>query len=222
MKAVLNRISKYSKLLLKCDVFRTFVLFLKIKRPRSTSIIVYRKSEFILSKSAYVEMKPSSNLHINLLNTKKRRINNGGIYLDSNSKLICNGSFSTYEGVKIFIHENAVLELGKSSFINENTIIFCSTRISIGDNCAIARDCMIRDTDSHSILDSNHKPQTYKKPIIIGNHVWIGASAIILKGVTIGDGAIIAAGSVVTKDIPSRCLVGGNPARIIKENIDWK
>ena len=56
----------------------------------------------------------------------------------------------------------------------------------------------------------------------IGNHVWIGAKAMIMKGVNIGDGAIIAAGAVVTKDVPARCLVAGVPAKVIKTDIEWK
>ena len=58
--------------------------------------------------------------------------------------------------------------------------------------------------------------------IKIGNHVWIGQNAAILKGVTIGDGAIVAANAVVTKDVPAHCAVGGNPAKVIKENVYWK
>jgi acetyltransferase-like isoleucine patch superfamily enzyme len=60
------------------------------------------------------------------------------------------------------------------------------------------------------------------KPVHIGNHVWIGMNVMILKGVTIGDGAIIAAGSVVNRDVPERCLAGGVPAKVIKENVQWE
>ena len=56
----------------------------------------------------------------------------------------------------------------------------------------------------------------------IGNKVWIASGAMILPGITIGDGAIVAAGAVVTKDVPSRCMVAGVPAKVIKENVDWK
>ena len=65
-------------------------------------------------------------------------------------------------------------------------------------------------------------PSHDTKPVTIGNHVWICSNSIVLKGVTIGDGAIIAAGAVVTKDVPSKCMVGGNPAKIIRTNVDWQ
>jgi acetyltransferase-like isoleucine patch superfamily enzyme len=58
-------------------------------------------------------------------------------------------------------------------------------------------------------------------PVHIGSHVWIGARALILKGVRIGDGAVVAAGSVVTRDVPSRALVAGNPAQVIREDVSW-
>lgn len=60
------------------------------------------------------------------------------------------------------------------------------------------------------------------QPVEIGNNVWIGVGTTILKGVTIGDGAIIAAGSVVTKDIPARCLAAGVPAKVIKTDVEWE
>ena len=56
----------------------------------------------------------------------------------------------------------------------------------------------------------------------IGNNVWIGTNVTVLKGVTIGDGAIIAAGSVVSEDVPANCMAAGIPAKVVKENIEWK
>jgi len=73
------------------------------------------------------------------------------------------------------------------------------------------------DTDYHSI---NH--QELSRPVIIGDHVWIGCKSTILKGVTIGDGSVIAANSVVTKDVPPKALVGGIPSKIIKKDIEWE
>ena len=78
---------------------------------------------------------------------------------------------------------------------------------------------MIRDSDNHTIVRDGYTPTA---PIKIGNHVWIGVNCTILKGVTIGDGAIIAAGSVVTKDVPAHSLVGGVPAKVIRTDVEWK
>ncbi len=83
----------------------------------------------------------------------------------------------------------------------------------------ISENVTIRDSDNHTIIREGYE---VSQPVKIGNHVWIGLGAIILKGVTIGDGAVIAAGAVVTRDVPPKALAGGVPAKVIKENIEWK
>jgi acetyltransferase-like isoleucine patch superfamily enzyme len=100
-----------------------------------------------------------------------------------------------------------------------NVAIKCGNHIKIGYGVFIAENVIIRDDDGHDIIDGRH---VRSKPILIGDHVWIGTNALILKGVTIGSGSIVAAGAIVNKDVPPRTLVGGVPARIIKDNIDWK
>ncbi|WP_185959504.1 acyltransferase [Planococcus salinarum] len=134
------------------------------------------------------------------------------------SKLIVTGGFDVYDGCIITIAEGATLQLG-SGYVNSNSRIYCFNNITIGDDVAISEDVVIRDSDNHSILSGDH---TVSQPISIGNHVWIGLRATILKGVTIGDGAIIAAGAIVTKDVPANCLAAGVPARIIKRDVEWE
>ena len=143
------------------------------------------------------------------------------LILKRNSCLKINGSVQMFEAVKIECSEGAVLKVGDKTYINHDSMIRCRSNISIGNHCSIAYGVLIQDSDYHSILtdDGNTKPQT--KPVEIGNHVWIGARAIILKGVVIGDGAIIGAGSVVTKEVPANTLVVGNPAKIIRTNVRY-
>jgi acetyltransferase-like isoleucine patch superfamily enzyme len=76
---------------------------------------------------------------------------------------------------------------------------------------------LIMDTDFHRV---DGRPSG-DAAVSIGNRVWIGVGAKILKGVTVGDGAIVAAGSVVTRDVPAATLVAGNPARVIREQVSW-
>lgn len=134
------------------------------------------------------------------------------------SKLLVNGVFDIYDGCVITVEEGATLQIG-SGYLNSNSRIYCFKEITIGDDVAISEEVVIRDSDNHSILAPDYE---MSKPISIGNHVWIGFRAAILKGVTIGDGSIIAAGAIVTKDVPPNCLAAGVPAKIIKRNIEWK
>jgi galactoside O-acetyltransferase len=111
-----------------------------------------------------------------------------------------------------------------------HTTVLASTSITIGDDVMIAGECYITDNDGHSldwrirrndVMDRKKGFKDWKHvgmaPVKIGNDVWIAPKCIILKGVSIGDAAVIAAGSVVTKDVPPRTIVAGNPAKIVRE-----
>ena len=89
--------------------------------------------------------------------------------------------------------------------------------IVIGNNCAIAAGFTVLDSDWHSI---NGKKRI--EEVVIGDNVWIGINVTVLRGVHIGNGSVIAAGSVVTEDVPERCLVAGVPAKVKKEGITWE
>ena len=117
-----------------------------------------------------------------------------------------------YSGVRLEIGESGTLVIGNGTYLNRNTLIVCEDRVEIGKNCKIAWDVIIMDSDLHPINDSS---PIVNKPVRIEDDVWIGCRSIVLKGVTIGRGAVIAAGSVVTKDIPPGTIYGGSPAKLI-------
>lgn len=126
---------------------------------------------------------------------------------------------------KVFIDQDAIITIGNNSGLS-SPCLWAKENITIGNNVKIGGDCIIMDTDAHNLdwqirngSTYNSVPETktaISKPIIIGNDVLIGTRCIVLKGVTIGARTIIAAGSVVSKSIPSDCIAGGNPCKVIK------
>ena len=111
----------------------------------------------------------------------------------------------------------AVISIGDGSFVNHRSEIVAHQRVSIGRGCLLAWDVQVLDSDSHRVDGAPHTA-----PVRIGDRVWIGCRATVLKGVTIGEGAVVAAGAVVTRDVPARALVAGNPARVVREGVQWE
>jgi acetyltransferase-like isoleucine patch superfamily enzyme len=105
-----------------------------------------------------------------------------------------------------------MISVGDGTYLNRGTEIVAAQRVTIGRDCKIARDVIIMDTDQHEVPGLG----LVVSPVEIGDRVWIGARAIILKGVRIGDDSLVAAGSVVTHDVPPGGIVGGVPAKPIR------
>lgn len=152
---------------------------------------------------------------------KLLRIEEGVKILKKNAEITVGDKVMLHRGCKLSVwgtDNHAVLNIGNNSYIGDRTEIHAGKRIDIGSGCNISWNCTIMDRDYHKL---NSDTEVYKE-VKIGNNVWIGCNVIVVKGVTIGDGAVVAAGSVVTKDVPAGSLVGGNPARVIKESVTWK
>lgn len=216
---ILNKIRKVLWFIKNVDVLQTYKLYKIVKHDRSAHCHIYNHSLINIFPSAKIQIKEHGFLEINRTNIQREIVKPCTLWMDSNSLMIVE-SFTMFEGAAIVICNGGVLTIGKNSYMNES-LIQCANSISIGDDCAIAPDVLIQDTDFHPILGDDGKLKPISKPIKIGNKVWICAKAIILKGVSIGDGAIVAAGAVVTKDVPPYTCVAGNPARIVKENVKW-
>ena len=179
-------------------------------------VLLFRKSYTKISESAVIVIN-GGKLYFNDswigLSTTPSLLNMG-----DDSQLRIHGRFHFYSGSKVYVHKNATLSLG-SGFVNNDSIIRCSLKVDIGNDVAISERVSILDSDYHQIIGAG---EDMAKPIKIGNHVWVGINATILKGVSIGDNAIIAAGAVVNKDVPANCLVGGVPARVLRRDVNWR
>jgi acetyltransferase-like isoleucine patch superfamily enzyme len=139
-----------------------------------------------------------------------------------NARLTINGSgpVSMARGTRVLILGDAHLEIGAETVINFSATITCFTHISIGLGSGIGWNSNVFDGNAHE-LTVDGVPRPSRKPVSIGDHVWVGSGVTIL-GATIGDGAVIGAGSVVVSAVPSKVLVAGNPARIIGKNVSFK
>jgi len=216
-------VNKIKKLIWMCrnlHVWQTWRMHRRVKHSKSAHLHVHNYSLINLAKSATITLPEHGGLDINVLNIKRDMTRPCTLWMGENAQLHSK-DFMMYEGAEIVVLDGGKLSLGSNSYMNAS-LIQSANEISIGDDCAIASDVLIQDTDFHPILDEKGNEKPVSKPIVIGNKVWICAKATILKGVTIGDGAIIAAGAVVTKDVPAGCLVAGNPAKVVRENVIWK
>jgi acetyltransferase-like isoleucine patch superfamily enzyme len=121
--------------------------------------------------------------------------------------------WSVFERTKLLVKGTGTLKIGYATRVN-GTHIAVAGNVTIGKFVRIAPYTLILDSDFHDV--HNHTGEGKKGNIVIGDNVWIASRATILKGVTIGEGAVIAAGSVVTKDVPPYCVAAGVPAKVIK------
>ena len=122
---------------------------------------------------------------------------------------------------KITLEGNSTLYIGRNSGIRGVTFVAKDANITVGRNCMFSYDVIVRNNDSHKVLDADGNITNGAQDIVVGDHVWLCERSTILKGVTIGENSILAFGAVVTKDCPPNSVMAGNPARVVKQNITW-
>lgn len=147
------------------------------------------------------------------------------------SELISIGSNTLISGELLIFPHGGKIKIGSWAYLGENSRVWSAASVVIGDRVLISHDVNIIDSLTHplnprerheqfrSIVQIGHPTNVNldEKPIVIEDDVWIGAGAIILRGVTIGRGGIVGAGAVVSADVPSFAIVAGNPARVVRE-----
>ena len=141
------------------------------------------------------------------------------------------GANCTMDGVHFALGEKGRVQIGDYCYFT-NAVLLCELEMRIGNYVVIGWNATIADTDFHPLTPAERiadaiacsplgqgrpRPEIPKRPVIIEDDVWIGPNATILKGVRIGTGAFIEAGSLVTRDVPARARIMGNPAQVIGE-----
>lgn len=195
---------------------RSLILNLRLGYWERFRIIVWRRVRVRISRKGKLTINPGAKIRFGLC-WPMTNPNFSTLKIDDKAEVVVHGDWIFHSGVFISVNKGAMLELG-SGLSNNDFDITCFNNIRIGNHVYISKGVVIRDSDNHNVLRGDY---VQSKPIIIGDNVWIGMRAIILKGVTIGDGAIVAAGAVVTKDVPPNSVVGGVPAKVIRENVTW-
>ena len=131
------------------------------------------------------------------------------------------GKASIGHGSKLSVRGN--LTLGADFNMTAESTIVCAHQISFGNDCLLSWDILIMDTDEHPIINQDGIRTNPDKPILVGNHVWIGCKCMLLKGTEIPNNTVVAAGTLSTSAFSGKNqIVGGNPPTILKNNVRWE
>lgn len=142
------------------------------------------------------------------------------VRVEPRGRLSVSGIVTIMSGCHVHVHYDAAVEIGTGTFLNAGTTVTCHDRVSIGRGCAVSWGVTITVTDVHTIVHGGVRRPS-RAPVVIDDHVWIGTGAIVLKGSSLGEGSVVAAGAVVTSAVPPASLARGNPAEIVVGDIGW-
>ena len=129
-----------------------------------------------------------------------------------------NGAYGLCYGAYIEIVNGGKLTIGQGA-ANVGLTIMCAKEVTIGNGVRIGRNVSIRDWNGPHVIINDHYHN--HAPVHIGDHVWLCTGCTIMPGVTVGEGAVVAANSTVTRDVPPHSMVAGSPAKVVKENVEW-
>jgi acetyltransferase-like isoleucine patch superfamily enzyme len=192
------------KTFLKAQKLRLFGRLLKIRCNGLSKIYGY----------SFIQGLSNVSLSVPLIADGK-----GDVYLEPGSSFGCCDAPSVGNG-QIRLQARSIgskIQIGAGCAFSNNVTLCALKSITIGNKCLIGDMVLVMDSDHHEISPENRWLSSGEiAPISIGNNVWLGSRAIILKGVTIGDHSVVGAGAVVTKSVPPKTIVAGNPAKVVR------
>jgi acetyltransferase-like isoleucine patch superfamily enzyme len=199
--------------LMRVSILRSLALSLRFRGW----FLVARGTRIKIGSGSRVQFGPRSFLFVGFrLETPTAAL----VQLGRRATLVVEGTAQINRGVRMFINDGARLEMYDGSIIGDHATVTCFQRIVFGRGGGISWYSNVTDTSAHQMIIDGKKTQM-TAPVILGDRVMVGSFVTVLAGVTLGDGSVVAAGSVVTKDVPPHSLVAGNPARVLSEDVEW-
>ena len=204
------------------NILRALYLNLKFNKNVDLSrlILINKDVELSLASSSKIVLEKGARLNFGFFTHIFSKRRNSKLILEEDASFVLTCKAMIQSGAMIFLGRGKTLKIGRSTFTS-NIKILAHDDITIGDNCIFGWECQIFSGDGHPIYQEESIINK-DVPVVIEDNVWVGSRALILKGVRVGKGSIVAAGAVVTKNVPPNCIVAGNPAKVVKENISWK
>jgi acetyltransferase-like isoleucine patch superfamily enzyme len=189
----------------------------QIKTQRRIALHLDARVEFTLAADSLLHVMDK----LVVLTRSQKTLGRTHIQINDNGRMIIEGKVLLYPCSAFVVDAGASLKIGGGTYIGDASRVICQTGIDIGRDCALSWEVQIMDSDLNRI-EHNGEIVNKPEPIRIEDHVWIGSRTTILKGVVIGEGAVIGCNSVVTRSIPPLALAAGNPCRVIREGVSWK
>lgn len=198
---------------------------IKLKFLKDRSLVKIKQGNIINSEGRIrlSKIKITGNNN-QLIVEKGARINESNIKIKGEGNRVIIRKKCDLNNLNIIMeNRNGLIEIGEETTCGKTTIVSLEPYdIKIGKNCMISYEVEIRNIDSHKMIDLMEKNWINKgKEVILEDNVWLGTRTIILKGTKIGQGSIVGAGSICSKEYIKNSLIVGNPAKIIKNNITW-
>lgn len=182
------------------------------------SVYMHGKLVWEMHKGANVRVE-KKDVNIGHSSVFKTSLIESRVLVSSGATLCLNGGMISY-GCDIELFKDASLTIGENAYMNIGATIICANKITLGDGVTLGRNVTIRDTHGGHVINRTDFQTT--APIEIGDHVWLCEGCTIMPGVKIGAGAVIAAHALVLHDVPANTMVAGVPAKVIRENVQWR
>ena len=210
----------------------TWLKFYKVNFRKNTIVSILNNNYIVTKKSAVFDIHPTAKIIVKAPfvygnNPVKGMTMPTCLKMEAGTTLeILDGPRTRYPKKYYNLRYGAYIEIANGGHLtigqgaaNVGLSIMCAKEITIGNGVRIGRNVSIRDWNGiHVIVNETYRNHA---PVHIGDHVWLCSGCSIMPGVTVGEGAVVAANATVTKDVPPRTLVGGSPAKVIKDNIEW-